>query len=159
MEAAVLSKPHRLKYDFFLSFRGEDTRHTVVERLYNKLHEKEKKARIFRDNEGMERGEEINPSLIAGIEDSAASLVVFSPCYADSHWCLDELATLCDVSSSLDRPMIPIFYKVDPNHVRKQSGRFVEDFETHAIRFTKEEMQRWRGAMKIVGNLPGFIYR
>lgn len=158
MEAAVLSKPHRLKYDFFLSFRGEDTRHTVVKRLYDALHVKEK-ALIFRDNEGMERGQAIYPSLIAGIEDSAASLVVFSPCYADSHWCLDELATLCDVSSSLDRPMIPIFYKVDPNHVRKQSGRFVQDFETHAIRFTKEEMQRWRGAMKIVGNLPGFIYR
>ncbi|CDY16227.1 BnaA09g29610D [Brassica napus] len=160
MEAAVLSKPHRLKYDFFLSFRGEDTRHTVVKRLYDALHVKEK-ALIFRDNEGMERGQAIYSSLVAGIEDSAASLVVFSPRYADSHWCLDELATLCDVSSSLDRPMIPIFYKVDPSHVRKQSGRFVEDFETHAEKFKDKEIeiQRWRGAMKIVGNLPGFIYR
>ncbi|CAN6872133.1 unnamed protein product [Brassica oleracea] len=36
---------------------------------------------------GMEQGEEINPSLVAGIEDSAAS------------WCLEELAKLCDLSS------------------------------------------------------------
>ncbi|KAL0695327.1 hypothetical protein Bca4012_062507 [Brassica carinata] len=159
MEAAVLSKPtHRLKYHFFLSFRGEDTRRTVVKRLYDDLHEK-KKVRIFRDNEGMERGEEINPSLVAGIEESAASLVVFSPRYADSHWCLDELAKLCDLSSSLDRPMIPIFYKVDPSHVRKQSGRFVEDFETHAIRFKDKEIQPWREAMKLVGNIPGYICR
>lgn len=159
MEAAVLSKPtHKLKYHFFLSFRGEDTRHTVVKRLYDDLHEKEK-VRVFRDNEGMERGLAISPSLVAGIEDSAASLVVFSPCYADSHWCLDELAKLCELSSSLDRPMIPIFYKVDPSHVRKQSGRFVEDFETHAERFSKERIQPWREAMKIVGNLPGYIYR
>ncbi|KAJ4916538.1 Disease resistance protein (TIR-NBS-LRR class) family [Raphanus sativus] len=160
MEAAVLSKPHRLKYHFFLSFRGEDTRHTLVKRLYEDLHEKEI-VLIFRDNEGMERGQPINPSLVAGIEDSAASLVVFSSRYADSHWCLDELAKLCDLSSSLDRPMIPIFYEVDPCDVRKQSGRFVKDFEAHAqdIRFSKEEIQRWRGAMKIVGNIPGYIYR
>ncbi|KAJ0257742.1 Toll/interleukin-1 receptor homology (TIR) domain-containing protein [Hirschfeldia incana] len=161
MEAAVLSKPtQRLKYHFFLSFRGEDTRHTVVKRLYEDLHKKEK-VRVFRDNEGMERGEEINPSLVAGIEDSAASLVVFSPRYADSHWCLDELAKLCDTSSSLGRPMIPIFYTVDPSHVRKQSGRFVDDFETHAVKFKGKEMEieRWKGAMRIVGNLPGYIYR
>ncbi|KAL0668192.1 hypothetical protein Bca4012_030896 [Brassica carinata] len=65
-------------------------------------------------------GEEINPSLVAGIEDSA-----------------------------LNNPMIPIF--------SKQSGRFVEDFETHAKRFEDEEIHPWRGAMKIVGNLPGYL--
>uniref|UniRef100_A0A0D3BW16 TIR domain-containing protein n=1 Tax=Brassica oleracea var. oleracea TaxID=109376 RepID=A0A0D3BW16_BRAOL len=62
-------------------------------------------------------GEEINPSLVAGIEDSA----------------------------------------VDLSHIRKQSGRFVEDFETHAKRFEDEEIHPWRGAMKIVGNLPGYL--
>uniref|UniRef100_M4ESQ8 TIR domain-containing protein n=1 Tax=Brassica campestris TaxID=3711 RepID=M4ESQ8_BRACM len=82
----------------------------------------------------MERGEEINPSLVTRIEDSAASLVVFSPRHADSHWCLEELAKLCDLSSLLDRSMIPIFYK-------------------------DKEIQPWRGAMKIVGNLPGYVYR
>nr|VDC61945.1 unnamed protein product [Brassica rapa] len=156
MEAAVLSKRHRLKYDVFLSFRGKDTRADFAERLYTEI---KREVKIFRDNEGMERGEEINASLIAGMEDSAASLVLFSPHYADSRWCLDELATLCDLSSSLDRPMIPIFYKVDPSHVRKQSGDFVKHFEAHAERFSKERIQPWREAMKLVGHLPGFIYR
>ncbi|KAF8086735.1 hypothetical protein N665_0613s0004 [Sinapis alba] len=158
MEATVLSKRHKLKYDFFLSFRGEDTRDTVVKSLYDTLHKKENVS-IFRDNEGMERGRAINPSLIEGMEDSAASLVLFSTRYADSHWCLDELAKLCDLSSSLDRPMIPIFYMVDPSHVRKQSGRYVDDFETHAKRFKEKEIQPWKEAMKIVGNLPGYICR
>ena len=102
--------------------------------LYDVLHEKDKVC-IFHDNEGMERGEEINPSLVTRIEDSAASLVVFSPRHADSHWCLEELAKLCDLSSLLDRSMIPIFYKVDPSHVLKQNGHLVVDFETHAKRF------------------------
>ncbi|ESQ34363.1 hypothetical protein EUTSA_v10006573mg [Eutrema salsugineum] len=137
MEAAVLSKPHRLKYDVFLSFRGEDTRDNFVGLLYDEL---KKQIRVFRDNEGMDRGNEIAPSLVAAMEDSAASVVVLSPRYADSRWCLDELAMLCDLRrSSLKRPILPIFYKVDPSHVRKQSHHFAEDFEEHAKRFTKEE--------------------
>lgn len=156
MEAAVISKPNRLKYHVFLSFRGADTRADFAERLHKEV---KRKVRIFRDNEGMERGEEINPSLIAGMEDSAASLVLFSPRYSDSRWCLDELAKLCDLSSSLDRPMIPIFYSVDPSHVRKQSEHFVKHFEAHAQKFSEERIQPWREAMRIVGNLPGYIYR
>ncbi|KAF2565762.1 hypothetical protein F2Q68_00028069 [Brassica cretica] len=131
METEVISKPHRLKFDVFLSFRGEDTRHTITERVYDALHRKEK-VRVFRDDEGMQRGDEINPSLVAAMEDSAASVVVLSPRYADSHWCLDELATLCDLRASLKRPMIPIFYEVDPSHVRKQNDHFAKDFEAHA---------------------------
>ncbi|KAH0937753.1 hypothetical protein HID58_005214 [Brassica napus] len=98
----------------------EEAREMEAARLYDVLHEKEKVC-VFHDNEGMERGEEINPSLVTRIEDSAASLVVFSPRHADSHWCLEELAKLCDLSSLLDRSMIPIFYKVDPSHVLKQN--------------------------------------
>ncbi|KAL0729078.1 hypothetical protein Bca4012_025171 [Brassica carinata] len=105
----------------------------------------------------MQRGDEINPSLVAAMEDSAASVVVLSPRYADSHWCLDELATLCDLRSSLKRPMIPIFYEVDPSHVRKQNDHFAKDFEEHAKRFSEEKIKRWRKAMPLVGNLSGFV--
>ncbi|CAG7864777.1 unnamed protein product [Brassica rapa] len=156
METEVITKPHRLKFDVFLSFRGEDTRHTITERVYDALHRKEK-VRVFRDDEGMQRGDEINPSLVAAMEDSAASVVVLSPRYADSHWCLDELATLCDLRASLRRPMIPIFYEVDPSHVRKQNDHFAKDFEVHAKRFKEEKIQRWRKAMTLVGNLSGFV--
>ncbi|XP_010477756.1 PREDICTED: TMV resistance protein N-like isoform X2 [Camelina sativa] len=158
METEVVTKPHRLKYDVFLSFRGEDTRHNITERIYDALNRKEK-VRVFRDNEGMERGDEIAPSLVAAMEDSAASVVVLSPRYADSHWCLDELATLCHLRASLKRPMIPIFYEVDPSHVRKQSDHFVKDFVKHSKRFGEDKIERWRDAMKLVGNLSGFVWR
>ncbi|CAA7036158.1 unnamed protein product [Microthlaspi erraticum] len=156
MEDGVISKPHRLKYDVFLSFRGEDTRDTFAGHLYEAL---KKEVRVFRDNEGMERGTEIDPSLVAAMEDSAAAVVVLSPNYANSHWCLDELAKLCDLRSWLDRPILPIFYKVDPSHVRKQSHLIKKHFEAHGTRFSEEEIQRWRGAMKLVGNLAGYVYR
>uniref|UniRef100_A0A1J3H0M9 Protein SUPPRESSOR OF npr1-1, CONSTITUTIVE 1 n=1 Tax=Noccaea caerulescens TaxID=107243 RepID=A0A1J3H0M9_NOCCA len=156
MEAGVISKPHRLKYDVFLSFRGEDTRDNFAGHLYKAL---DKEVRVFLDDVGMERGHEIDPSLVGAMEDSAAAVVVLSPNYANSHWCLDELAKLCDLRSWLDRPMLPIFYKVDPSHVRKQNHHFEKHFEEHAKRFSEKEIRRWRAAMKLVGNLAGYVYR
>ncbi|KAF3554107.1 hypothetical protein F2Q69_00011674 [Brassica cretica] len=75
-----------------------------------------------------------------------------------SHWFLEELAKFCDLRSSLGRPILPIFYKVDPWHFRKQSP-FEKYIEEHAKRFSEEEIQRWRGAMNVVGQICGFFYR
>ncbi|KAF2546245.1 hypothetical protein F2Q70_00020604, partial [Brassica cretica] len=79
-------------------------------------------------------------------EDSVAFIVILSPDYAKSRWCLDELAKLCDLRASLGRPILPIFYEVDPWHFRKQSP-FEKGFEEHTKRFGEEEIERWRGAM------------
>ncbi|XP_010551473.1 PREDICTED: TMV resistance protein N-like isoform X2 [Tarenaya hassleriana] len=146
----------RLEWDVFLSFRGEDTRHTITARIYDALKEQ---VSVFRDNDALRRGDEIAPSLVEAIEDSATSVVVFSRRYADSHWCLEELAKLCDLRSSLGRPMLPIFYEVDPSHIRKQNGHFAKDFEEHEKRFDVEKVQRWRKAMNLVGNIAGFMYK
>ncbi|KAG2242962.1 hypothetical protein Bca52824_095195 [Brassica carinata] len=35
METEVISKPHKLNFDVFLSFRGEDTCHNFTERVYD----------------------------------------------------------------------------------------------------------------------------
>lgn len=155
METGVV--PHRLKYDVFLSFRGFDTRENFCKPLYVALNEQQR-VRVFRDNEGMEKGDVIGPSLDEAIENSAASVIVLSHHYANSHWCLNELAMLCDLRSSLKRPMIPIFYGVTPSDVRKQSGQFAEDLIEKAKTHDEEKIQRWKRAMNLVGNIPGFIF-
>ena len=81
MENGVL--PHRLKYNVFLSFRGFDTREIFCELLYVALNAKQK-LRVFRDNEGMQRGDEIGPSLDLAMDDSAASVIILSTNYANS---------------------------------------------------------------------------
>ncbi|CAE5958418.1 unnamed protein product [Arabidopsis arenosa] len=154
METGVA--PHRLKFSVFLSFRGFDTRANFCERLYVALNEKQN-VRVFRDNEGMEKGDKIDPSLFEAIEDSAASVIVLSKNYANSAWCLNELALICELRSSLKRPMIPIFYGVNPSDVSKQSGHFEKDFEEKAKTFDEETIQRWKRAMNLVGNIPGFV--
>lgn len=133
METNVVS---RLKYDVYFSYRGIDTRFNIRTRLYDAF--VQNKLRCFRD---LEIGCEIGPGYIEAMEDPAASVIILSPHYANSTWCLEELVRLCDLSSSFRRPMIPVFYGVDPSHVR---DHFAHDFERHAERYSEEQLLRWR---------------
>ncbi|KAH0864420.1 hypothetical protein HID58_081631 [Brassica napus] len=147
-----MMKTHwRLKWDIFLSFQRE-TSHSFTDRLNEVLikeHVRVWKCQVKRKNQVL------GPSLVEAIEDSVAFIVVLSPDYAKSHWCLKELAKLCDLRS-LGRPILPIFYEVDPWSFRRQCP-FDMDFEEHSKKFGEEEIQRWREAMKIVGNISGYV--
>ncbi|KDO42460.1 hypothetical protein CISIN_1g040862mg, partial [Citrus sinensis] len=50
---------------------------------------------------------------------------------------------------------IPVFYRVDPSHVRKQIGSFGVSFSELEEKFP-EKMQRWRSALTEAANLSGF---
>ncbi|KAF3431362.1 hypothetical protein FNV43_RR26093 [Rhamnella rubrinervis] len=142
----------RFRWDVFLSFRGEDTRETITKNIHDSL--LEHGVRVFLDNEGLNRGDEIDRSLLDAIEDSAACVVVFSPRYADSRWCLEELARIWENR----RLILPVFYGVDPSHVRRQGGPFEENFRIHEGKFGKEKVLRWREAMEKVGGISGFNF-
>lgn len=142
----------RLHWDVFLSFRGEDTRHTITRNLYDSL--TEHGVRVFLDDTGMTQGDEIAPSLMEAIEDSAAAIIILSPRYANSHWCLEELARICE----LGRLILPVFYQVDPSHVRRQKGPFEQDFTNHLRRFGEGKVVKWGEAMKKVGGISGFVF-
>ncbi|KAJ7943555.1 TIR-NBS-LRR disease resistance protein [Quillaja saponaria] len=145
----------RLRWDVFLSFRGTDTRDSFTKNLYDSLllHG----VRVFRDDGGLHYGDEIASCLLEAIDDSAASIVIFSPNYASSHWCLEELAKILDCG----RLIIPVFYGVDPSDVRKQKGPFEKAFTiltTQKDRFEEEKVLRWRKAMYKVGGLDGLVF-
>nr|POF25456.1 disease resistance protein tao1 [Quercus suber] len=142
----------RLLWDVFLSFRGEDTRHTFTSNLYTSLHNHG--VRVFRDDDGLRRGDEIASSLLEAIEDSAASIVIISPNYASSKWCLEELSKICDSR----RLILPVFYRVDPSDVRRQKGPFEEHFRQHEDRFGEDKVLKWRKAMETVGGRAGWVF-
>ncbi|CAM8939797.1 unnamed protein product [Rhodiola kirilowii] len=140
----------RFEYDAFLSFRGEDTRHTFTTRLFNAL--MKERVRVFMDSEDLKGGDEVSPKLIEAINDSALAIAVISPRYADSRWCLEELATLV----KLRKVVMPVFYEVDPSDVRRQRGKFAEDFKRHETDEKEEKVKRWRIAMEKVGGFSGW---
>ena len=84
------SSAARLKYDVFLSFRGEDTRNSLADLLYDAFNQKGINA--FKDDEKLGKGKTISPELSRAIEESRFAVVIFSKNYASSTWCLDELA-------------------------------------------------------------------
>ncbi|KAJ9552043.1 hypothetical protein OSB04_016088 [Centaurea solstitialis] len=118
------------KYDVFLSFRGEDTRTSFVDHLYHAL--KLENIETYKDDKNLEKGKKISKELIQAVEESRFHVVVFSKNYASSSWCLDELLKIMECQETpTDHNVYPIFYHVEPTHVRKQSGEFGKAFAKH----------------------------
>nr|KYP45814.1 TMV resistance protein N [Cajanus cajan] len=99
------------KYEVFLSFRGEDTRMNFTSHLHEAL--KKKEVETFIDYE-LRKGDEISPALIQAIENSLVSIVILSPNYASSKWCLEELNKILECRKKQGQMVIPVFYNVDP---------------------------------------------
>ncbi|XP_024163953.2 disease resistance protein RPV1 [Rosa chinensis] len=145
-------------YDVFLSFRGEDTRHTFTGHLHSYL--VLNGINTFIDDNDLPRGEEISEALLRAIEVSKLSLIVFSENYASSKWCLEELVHILECRRSKNQMVRPIFYKVDPSDVRHQRGKFGEALAEHELRFEddKNKVLRWRKALSEAANLSGWHF-
>ncbi|KAK2634831.1 hypothetical protein Ddye_029623 [Dipteronia dyeriana] len=148
------SNAPQLKYEVFLSFRGEDTRYNFTSHLHKALCDK--KIQTFIDYE-LRRGDEISPSLIKAIEDSHISIIIFSQGYASSTWCLEELVKILECKKKYGQIVMPIFYEVDPSLVRHQTGSFADAFAKHEQRFKEslDKVQRWKDTLKQAANLSG----
>ncbi|XP_039682857.1 disease resistance protein RUN1 [Medicago truncatula] len=88
------------------------------------------------------------------IEDSQVFIVVFSKNFADSCFCLVELAYILHCSVLYGKCILPIFYDVDPSEVRKQSGGYGESLAK--LEEIAPQVQRWREALQLVGNISGW---
>ncbi|KAL5776116.1 hypothetical protein ACOSP7_009042 [Xanthoceras sorbifolium] len=147
------------KYDVFLSFRGEDTRNNFTGHLYAALDQK--RLITFMDDERIMRGRAISSELLEAIERSRLSIVILSENYAQSSWCLDELVKILECKMQKKQYVAPVFYNIDPSHVRNQIGSFRDAFHRHEEIFSDnmERVQRWRSALREVANLSGWDLR
>ncbi|XP_050132633.1 TMV resistance protein N-like isoform X2 [Malus sylvestris] len=155
--SSSFSSPPSWKYDVFLSFRGEDTRTNFTDHLYKALDNKG--ITTFIDHQ-LERGEEISQALLEAIDESRISIIVFSKNYASSRWCLEELARILECKKSRKQIVLPVFYKVDPSDVRKQTSSFGDAF-TEKFKFedNKEKILTWTSALTDAANLSGYTFK
>ncbi|XP_031475623.1 disease resistance protein RPV1-like isoform X2 [Nymphaea colorata] len=144
-------KGHGFEFDVFLSFRGEDTRKTFTELLYDGL--EMQGIHTFKDDEKLKKGERVE-SLLDAIDKSKLFVPILSKNYADSRWCLMEIAKI--VSSG--RLIIPVFFDVDPSDIRRQKGPFEAAFRKHEgnKELTERTVDEWRGALRKVGEISGY---
>ncbi|KAM1824127.1 hypothetical protein ACFX13_023759 [Malus domestica] len=135
------------KYEVFLSL-GDDTRTTFTDHLYDALCGAGINTFVDKEN--------IQSELDREIEGSRVAVVVFSKSYAESRYCLRELSMIMRYREDQEGKVVyPIFYDVDPSHVRKQSGSFREAFRKHERDEDPNEVEQWRKDLKACADLSG----
>ncbi|KAK8469992.1 hypothetical protein PHAVU_004G028900 [Phaseolus vulgaris] len=163
---AAMSCSIAFSYDVFLSFRGSDTRHGFVGNLYKAL--QDKGIHTFIDDEKLEGGEEITPTLMKAIEESRIAITVLSHNYASSSFCLDELVNIIGCAEKKGLLVLPVFYNLDPSDVRHQKGSYAEALTKHEERFkvkkesfnhNKERLEKWKMALHHVANISGYHFK
>ncbi|KAJ9557805.1 hypothetical protein OSB04_012419 [Centaurea solstitialis] len=153
-----------MKYDVFLSFRGKDTRLGFIDFLYQAL--QNENVDTFLDEEEVETGEDLKPELARAIQNSRASVIVLSENYASSTWCLEELVMILEQRRTSNHIVLPIFYHVEPTHVRKQQNSFGDALVEHERRMEAEndeekkrqrsrKLELWREGLTEVADLKG----
>ncbi|CAN1255563.1 Disease resistance protein RUN1 [Linum perenne] len=141
------------EYDVFLCFRGDDTRLGFTSHLMNALSSKQ--IRTFIDDK-LEKTKSID-ELVSILQRSALSVVVFSEKFADSSWCLDEVATIAPRMTKFGHRVLPIFYNMDPSDVTCDSGSYatIIDREYKGRSTYSEDKRKWMDALKAVANCAG----
>lgn len=141
-------------YDVFLSFSRNDTGKSFVSHLYSAL--TRAGVLVFKADVNLQWGEDIAPSLIRAIEGSRISIIVFSKNYANSRWLLSELEKIMECRTTMGQTVVPLFYEVDPFHVRWQSGTFGEALGKLERFVEEEKLRRWRAALTQAAILSGY---
>eukprot|EP01018_Ginkgo_biloba_P019692 Gb_04885 [translate_table: standard] len=137
-------------FDVFINHRGKDVKDTLASHIYDLL--QFHGVRAFLDREEIRTGEEFPHAITEAIQSSSVHIVIFSPHYAESDWCLRELALMLKTPNAT---IIPVFCNVTPGELRWTKGALAEGFDKHYRRYSRKLVDEWRAALQIVSNISG----
>ncbi|KAH7307171.1 hypothetical protein KP509_22G048700 [Ceratopteris richardii] len=144
------------EYDIFVCHRGPDTKRNVVSVLSGML--RSKGITCFVDYQ-MEYGTHANSEIDAAIRSSRVSIIILSPNFATSKWCLNEVDQIIRKGvtggPSAAHKVVPVFYDVH------SIGQQATDTRYHVPKVNRAdnaEIKNWGKALKDVYDLQGFIY-
>ena len=146
--------PPGSNYQVFLSFHGKDTRTGFTDHLYHRL--VDTGICVFRDENDLSIGGEIGPELRRAILESKITIPILSQGYASSKWCLEELTQAIARKTKSGHVVLPIFYKVEPSHVRHQKESFGKAFVSLKKHFEPKIVEAWEQALKDVASMKGW---
>ncbi|MED6113046.1 hypothetical protein PIB30_067397 [Stylosanthes scabra] len=152
--ASSSSSPMATRYDVFISFRGEDTRNGFTSHLHSAL--RRNHIDTFIDYR-IPKGGAVWDDLVDAIRNSKLILVIFSQNYASSKWCLRELVEIMKCKNKNQQVIvIPVFYKIEPTHVRNQTGSYRTAFGEHERCLKRSIVEQWRTALFQASSISGF---
>ncbi|GLJ48058.1 hypothetical protein SUGI_1014730 [Cryptomeria japonica] len=158
------NKRKRLPYDIFINHHGGDAKHKIANSIYRSLDATE--LRVFLDKDELKPGDFFPRALEEAMRSASLHIAIFSEHYAESPWCLAELAFMLETGTKF----IPIFYHVDPATLRwaiKGKGRYAEALSKYEMksseqhekkrRYSSEQLQHWKWALHKASFFTGHI--
>eukprot|EP01018_Ginkgo_biloba_P020601 Gb_01055 [translate_table: standard] len=146
--------PRIQKYDVFINHRGVDVKDTLASHIYDLLDLRRVPA--FLDREELETGDPFPDAITEAIASSTVHIAIFSPRYAESSWCLRELALMVKTAGAT---IIPVFFNVTPEEIRwANKGNFAKAFRKHYKRYPPHLVDEWKAALNKVSDLSGLPF-
>ena len=158
VERVLKKLKNHLYYDVFINHRGPDVKKHLASHLYYSL--TAHGLRVFLDMEELQQGDGLNSQIERSIKSSFVHIAIFSPAYAESKWCLEELVLMLQS----EKTIIPVFYGVQPSELRSENGRYAQDLwnmlknkkvldpqtKQENLRFDNETAEKWRTSLSQV---------
>ncbi|KAH9288621.1 hypothetical protein KI387_032738 [Taxus chinensis] len=141
-------------FDVFINHRGPDVKQTLALQLYNSLEELGFQA--FLDSSEMELGDSFPFAIRNAICSATVHIAIFSKRYAESAWCLHELALMLQTKTKI----IPVFYGVKPSDLRFiEKGVYANAFARYREngRFL-DKLEEWKIALRSVSFYNGYEF-
>ncbi|KAI3498806.1 hypothetical protein L1887_34591 [Cichorium endivia] len=150
--AAMVTRPQP-PCDVFINHRGIDTKKNVAGLLYNHL--LRLRLRPFLDNKNMKPGDKLFHKIDTAISGCKVGVVIFSPRYCQSYFCLHELARIVEAK----KKVIPVFCDVKPSELMVSDDGSCVRHELDRFRSALEEAKYTVGLTfdSSNGDWPGFL--
>ncbi|XP_059076496.1 disease resistance protein RPV1-like [Cryptomeria japonica] len=154
--ATFRTPSQQLRWDVFINHRGPDVKHTLAKAMYHVLHATG--LRVFLDSEELSLGDFLPAALQQAMRSAPLHVVIFSPTYAESIWCLAELSFMLKSGATI----IPVFFNVQPTDLRwvaQGEGMYAKAFTKHQEkgRYSLEKLEEWKMALHSVSFYKGEI--
>ncbi|GLJ33992.1 hypothetical protein SUGI_0683690 [Cryptomeria japonica] len=140
-------------WQIFINHRGSDTKYTFANKIQEKLDGMG--FRAFLDVEALQPGDLIPAEIQAAMTSASLHIAILSPDYAESPWCLAELAFMLQTPAKI----IPVFYHVESSDVRwVQKGIYAHAFSEYGKkgRYTQEKLDEWKTALHNISFRSGY---
>eukprot|EP01018_Ginkgo_biloba_P003547 Gb_26065 [translate_table: standard] len=153
-EEALTSKRRVDKYDVFINHRESDVKDTIASHIYDLLDLRGVPA--FLDREELDAGDDFPDAIRDAISSSTVHIVIFSPRYAESSWCLRELALMVQTAGAT---IIPVFWNVTSEEIRwAKKGNVAKAFRKHYKKYPPQTVDEWKAALNHVSNFSGLSF-
>ncbi|KAI4304217.1 hypothetical protein MLD38_039762 [Melastoma candidum] len=133
-------KPH----DVFINHRGVDTKARAAGLVYDYL--RWGGFHPFLDAESLKPGERNPEAIDKAIHRCEVGVLIFSPNYGESLYCLDELVQLMETG----KPLLPIFCDIEPSELRVG--------ERQVQRSSVEQAKKWADALEEAKGITGLRF-